>query len=40
MTFRKWYERAWTGLIRLRWAIVNAVLNLQVPENVGKFLTN
>jgi len=39
LIFRKRYEGEWTGLIWLRWALVNAVLNLQVPENAGNSLT-
>jgi len=39
LIFRKWDQGAWSGLIWLRWALVNAVLNLRVPENAGNFST-
>jgi hypothetical protein len=41
--FKKWGGEAMTGLAwhRDRWrALVNAVMNLRVPQNVGNFLTS
>jgi hypothetical protein len=45
--FKKWDEEAWAGLLWRRtedrdrwWALVNAVMILQVPYNVRYFLTN
>jgi hypothetical protein len=45
-TFKKWDEGAWTGLSWLRIgtyggrALVNAVMNLRVPQNAGDFVTS
>jgi hypothetical protein len=40
----KWIFKKWDGghgLNRDRWlAVVNAVMNLRVPQNVGNFLTS
>jgi hypothetical protein len=37
--FKKWSKRVETGLIWLRWqTLVNPVMTLQVPYNVGKKL--
>jgi hypothetical protein len=44
--FRKWDGEAWTSLIWLRiWTgggnlLLNAVMNLEVPQNAGNFLTS
>jgi hypothetical protein len=43
--FKKWDGEAWTGLLWLRIgtgfpALVNAVMNLQVPQNAVNFLTS
>ena len=38
----EWGDMDWIDLVqdKYRWrAVVNAVMNLRVPENVGKFLT-
>jgi len=39
---KKWYWKEWPGMAkdRDRWQIVlNAVMNIRVPKNVGDFLT-
>jgi hypothetical protein len=38
--FRKWDVGVGTGSSWLRWALVNAVMNLRVPLNAGNFLTS
>jgi hypothetical protein len=44
-TFRKWDVGAWTGIELAqgmdRWReLVNAVMNFQIPQNTGNFLTS
>ena len=44
-TFRKWDVRGMDGIELTqdrdrRWALVNAVMNIQVPSNAGNFLTS
>jgi hypothetical protein len=42
--FKKWYWKTdWIDLAQYRhrwWVLVNAVMNLRVPQNVGNFLTS
>ena len=44
-TLRKWDVRGMDGIELTqdrdrRWALVNAVMNIQVPSNAGNFLTS
>jgi hypothetical protein len=39
LIFKKWISEAWTGLLWIGLALVNAVMNLRDPLIAGNFLT-